>query len=192
MFHATPLGDVRMRGSERLNTMNQSKIIMAIAAGMGALAAYVESWTGQIWTLLIIMGIDFVIGIAMPLFFRKSKKSKAGKIDSYTCRRGIIKKCVIFLMIYVAFLLGKATQMSFLPDAVCTAFIVSEVISILEHAAVLGVPIPKVLLRALAAINDKAGASVNILANGGEETPRRRSTDIIPQPDDNKEDNKNI
>jgi len=143
-----------------------NKIIVALGAGVGAIVTYVDSWGAHVWTLVTIMCIDFVVGTLMPLLFGKSKKSKAGKLESYACRRGIVKKCVMFLMIYVSWLLGRAANVTFLPDAVCTALIVSEVISILEHAAVLGVPIPRVLLRALSAINDKAGEGVNILANG--------------------------
>jgi len=119
-----------------------------------------------VWTLAIIMIIDFVFGTLMPLLIGKSKKNKDGKLESYACRRGIVKKCAMFLMIYISWLLGRAANVTFLPDAVCTALIVSEVISILEHFAILGVPIPKVLLRALSAINDKAGEGVNIVANG--------------------------
>lgn len=149
--------------------MKSSKIIVACSGGIGALIAYVDSWSAQVWTLATIMIIDFVIGTLMPLIAGKSKKSKTGKLESYACRRGIIKKCVMFLMIYVSWLLGRAANVTFLPDAVCTALIVSEVISILEHAALLGVPIPRVLIRALNAINDKAGEGVNILANGSTE-----------------------
>jgi len=148
-----------------------NKIFVALGAGIGALISYVDLWSAQVWTLGSRMIIDFVVGTLMPLLFGKSKKSKAGKLESYACRRGIVKKCVMFLMIYVSWLLSRATNVTFLPDAVCTAFIVSEVISILEHASVLGVPIPRVLLRALSVINEKAGEGVNILANGSTDQP---------------------
>jgi len=164
-----------------------NKILLALGAGVGALIAYVDSWCAQVWTLLIIMIIDFLIGILMPVLVGKSKKNKAGKLESDACRRGIVKKCVMFLLIYISWLLGKAANVTFLPDAVCTALIVAEVISILEHAAVLGVPIPRVLLRALAAINDRAGEGVNMLANGSTANQPNSIKDIKEkQYDDNK------
>jgi toxin secretion/phage lysis holin len=145
---------------------DMNKITTAIGAGIGALTAYMESWTGQIWTLIIIMLIDFAVGILMPLLAGKSKKNEAGKLESYACRRGIIKKMVMLLMVYVSWVIGGAVGVAYLADAVCTAFIVSEVISLLEHAAILGVPIPRVLLRALSVINDRAVEGINALANG--------------------------
>jgi len=143
-----------------------NKILVALGAGIGALTAYMESWTSQIWTLVIIMAVDFVTGILMPLLAGKSKKNKAGKLESYACRRGIIKKVGMLLLVYVSWVVGAAMGVSYLADAVCTAFIVSEVISLLEHAAILGIPIPRVLLRTLAVINDRAGEGINGLASG--------------------------
>jgi toxin secretion/phage lysis holin len=146
--------------------MIQDKYIIAIIAGWGAAMSYISGWSDYVWTLLILMCIDFSIGLAMPLFANKSKKSRGGKIESNICLRGIIKKCVIFVMVYVSYLLGKAGNVQPLSDAVCVAFIVSEVVSIVEHAAIIGVPIPQVLLRAINVVRDKTSSAVDALAAG--------------------------
>lgn len=150
---------------EDLST-NIPKILMAVSGGVGALVAYVTSWSPHIGTLLILMIIDFVFGLLTPIIVGKSKKDASGKISSKVCRRGIVKKCVVFLLIYVAWLLGKEAGFLALTEAVVMGFIISETISILENAAVLGVPIPKVFLKLLKVMNEKASAGIDLLANG--------------------------
>lgn len=150
--------------------MNVSKALIPIGAGVGALIAYIGSWSVNVEFLVILMAIDFLFGILMPLFLGKSKKAETeGKLESRVCRRGIVKKCVIFLMIYVSFLLSKVVHFDFLPDAVTTAFIIAEVVSILEHAALLGVPIPNVLVRAIKVVNDNMSRTVDSMASGTSE-----------------------
>jgi len=147
--------------------MNTEKLLLAIIAGTGSLFAYVGTWSNQVAALGILMGIDFLVGLAMALFVGKSKKTSSGKVESYACRRGVIKKCVMFLMVYASYTLGKVANVTFLADAVCIAFITSEAISIVEHAAILGLPIPKVLIRVLEVMKEKSGEGVDALAGGG-------------------------
>jgi toxin secretion/phage lysis holin len=148
--------------------MKDKIFLMLAAAGAGVLN-YIGSWSSHILTLSILMAVDFAIGLAMPVFAGKSKKSAAGKIESRYCRRGLIKKGVMLLVVYVSYLLGNAADVRFLADAVTVAFILNEAVSILEHAAVMGVPIPAVLSRALNAIHDKTGAGLDALAGSREE-----------------------
>jgi len=146
--------------------MNLSKIMLALGGGIGALAAYVTSWSPHIGTLLILMIIDFCFGLLTPMIVGRSKKDPDGKISSKICRRGIVKKCVVFMLIYVSWLLGKEAGFPAIVEAVVMAFIISETISILENASILGVPIPKVILKLLKVINDKASAGIDVLASG--------------------------
>jgi len=143
-----------------------NKIILAVTGGASALVAYITSWNPHIGTLLILMGIDFAFGLLTPIFVGRSKKDATGKISSKICRRGIIKKCVVFMLIYVSWLLSKEAGIPMIVDAVTMAFIISETISILENSAILGVPIPKVLLKVLKIMNEKASAGIDLLAHG--------------------------
>lgn len=147
-------------------SMNINKILVAFGGGVGALTAYITSWSPHIGTLLILMIIDFCFGLLTPIIAGKSKKDASGKISSKVCRRGIVKKCVVFMLIYVAWLLGKEAGFPAVTEAVVMAFIISETISIVENAAVLGIPIPRVFLKLLKIMNDKASAGIDLLASG--------------------------
>jgi toxin secretion/phage lysis holin len=143
-----------------------SKILVAIGGGVGALIAYVTSWSPHVETLCILMCVDFLFGILTPVITGRSKKDPNGKISSHVCRRGVVKKCTIFCLIYVAWLLSSTLHAPFVTDAIVLGFIISETISILENASVLGVPIPKIFLKLLRVMNDKASIGIDILANG--------------------------
>jgi toxin secretion/phage lysis holin len=140
------------------------KMLISLSAAGAVIINYIGGWSAHVWMLGILMGIDYAIGLLMPLFTGKSKKNKRGKMESGVAVRGVIKKCVMLLMVYVSYLLGRAADVQFLADGVCIAFILSEVISITEHAAVIGVPIPKVLVRAINVVHDKTGAGIDALA----------------------------
>lgn len=76
--------------------------------------------------------------------------------ESLACFKGLVRKCVILLLVLVAHRLDLALGASYVRDGVCIAFTVSEVISIAENAGLMGVPLPAVLERALEALKDKA------------------------------------
>jgi len=149
-----------------MGDLSESKIWMAISGGFGALFVYVATWSNHISTLVSLMIIDFLFGILTPILVGKSKKCPSGKLSSQMCRRGLVKKCVAFLLIYVAYILSKEVGILALTDAVVMGFIVSETISIVENAAILGIPIPKVFLKLLKVMNEKASAGIDILASG--------------------------
>jgi len=143
------------------------KFIIWMSAASAATITYIGDWSAHIWTLGILMCIDFIIGLSVPIFLGKSKKSPTGEVSSYTMRRGIIKKAVMFLMIYVCHLLGAAAHVQFVADAVCIMFICTEVKSIIEHAHVMGIPTPKILINTVKSISEKSSAAVDVLASGG-------------------------
>jgi len=149
-----------------MGELSESRVWMAISGGFGALFVYVASWSNHISTLVSLMIIDFLFGLLTPILVGKSKKCPSGKLSSQTCRRGLVKKCVVFMLIYVAWLLSKEVGVLALTDAVVMGFIVSETISIVENAAILGIPIPKVFLKLLRVMNEKASAGIDILSNG--------------------------
>jgi len=97
--------------------------------------------------LLIFMLLDFITGV-LAAFVRK-------QLHSAESFRGLIKKTLIVIMVLTAGLFGKTAgeQFGFTYDIgslVAMAFIVNEIISITENCARAGVPVPAVLISALA------------------------------------------
>ena len=75
-----------------------------------------------------------------------------------------MKKALILLVVLLAALIDRAVALSAdiefaaVAGATCLWFIASEGMSILENAAAMGIPIPKILLQALELFRGKGGS----------------------------------
>jgi toxin secretion/phage lysis holin len=137
--------------------MTVDKAWLAVVAFWAIIIDQLGGQTAHVITLITFMGIDYFSGLAIPVIFRKSKKRKDGKLDSQTCFRGLMKKGMMLCMVFIAHRLDMVLATNFVCNAVMVALIVGETISILEHADVIGVPIPAALRRAITMMREKAG-----------------------------------
>ena len=132
----------------------------AIFAAIGAVGSFIAGalggWDTAIITLCSFMAIDYVTGFIVAGVFHKSKKSASGGLKSHEGWKGLCKKGMILLLVVVANLLDKQTGASYIRDGVCIFFIANEGVSILENAALMGIPIPKWLTKALDVMQEKA------------------------------------
>lgn len=133
------------------------KEMICTSAGLvgSFIAGLFGGWDAGLTTLVICMAIDYATGLLCAGVFHKSQKSANGALESKACFKGLVRKCVILLLVLVAHRLDLALGASYVRDGVCIAFTVSEVISIAENAGLMGVPLPVVLERALEALKDK-------------------------------------
>jgi toxin secretion/phage lysis holin len=137
--------------------MAVDKIWLILAAFWAIVIDQLGGQVSHVVTLVAFMGFDYFAGILIPLIFRKSKRRKDGKLDSRTCYRGLMKKGMMLGIVFMAHRLDLVLSTSFICDAVMVALIVGETISIIEHADVVGIPIPAVLRRAISLMREKAG-----------------------------------
>lgn len=132
----------------------------AIFAAIGAVGSFITGalggWDTAIITLCSFMVIDYVTGFVVAGVFHKSKKSESGGLKSHEGWKGLCKKVMTLLLVVVANLLDKQIGANYTRDAVCIFFIVNEAVSILENAALMGLPIPKWLTNALDVLQAKA------------------------------------
>jgi toxin secretion/phage lysis holin len=112
-------------------------------------------WDGAFITLLIIMCIDYVSGLAVALVFRKSPKTKSGGGSSNVGWKGLCRKGMTLLIVLVAYRLDLVLNTSYIRDTVIIGFIANETISITENAGLMGVPLPKVIVKAIDILNNK-------------------------------------
>ena len=142
------------------STEKENNLKEMICTGAGLVGSFVAGlfggWDAGLTTLVICMAIDYATGLLCAGVFHKSQKSANGALESKACFKGLVRKCVILLLVLVAHRLDLALGASYVRDGVCIAFTVSEVISIAENAGLMGVPLPAVLERALEALKDKA------------------------------------
>lgn len=130
-------------------------ILTAIGAVGSFIAGALGGWDTAIITLLAFMLIDYVTGFIVAAVFHKSKKTESGGLQSRAGFKGLCKKFVILLLVVVANLLDKQIGGDYIRDAVCIAFMFNEALSVLENAALMGIPIPKPIKKALDVLNTK-------------------------------------
>ena len=112
-------------------------------------------WNGSIATLMVFMAIDYVSGLLLAGVFKKSTKSESGALESRAGFKGLVRKAETLLIVALAVRLDMLTHQNFIAGGVVTAFVANEAISITENAAMMGVPLPGVLLRAIDVMKQK-------------------------------------
>ena len=131
-----------------------------ICAGIGiigsTIAALFGGWDAALVTLVIFMAVDYITGLLVAGVFHRSGKSESGALESHAGWKGLLKKCVILLVVLVSCRLDLLMGSTFIRDAVIIAFIVNEVISIAENAGLMGIRIPKVITGAIEVLKRKS------------------------------------
>ena len=126
---------------------------MKVITGVGILGSLVTSifggWSEAMTTLFIFMVIDYITGLIVAGVFHKSPKSENGALESKAGWKGLCRKGMILLFVLVGHRLDLVIGASYIKDAVCIAFIVNELISLIENAALMGVPIPQIMTKAI-------------------------------------------
>lgn len=131
----------------------------AICTSIGVVGSLVASffggWTASLTTLLIFMGIDYVSGLIVAGVFHKSPKTETGALESRAGLKGLIRKFYVLLFVLIGYRLDVAVGTTYIRDAVCIAFIANELISIVENAGLMGLPVPSVISNAIDILKKK-------------------------------------
>lgn len=108
------------------------------------------------YILLIFMIIDFVSGLILSGIFKKSTKTENGGLSSSVGWKGLIKKCLILVMVIIANQLDILLQVNYIRNVVIIGFATNELISIVENMGLMGIYIPKPIEKAIEILKDKA------------------------------------
>ena len=142
--------------------MNSVKSIFY--TGVGIVASTLSMLFGGIdmalTSLMIFMAIDYVTGLVVAGVFHKSGKSRSGSLDSRAGWKGICKKGVTLLIVLVAARLDGIIGSTFIRDGVIIAYTVNEILSIIENAGLMGIPIPAPIRNAVEALKSKGGSAL--------------------------------
>ena len=123
----------------------------------GVVASLFGGWDLALQTLVTFMVLDYATGLVIAGVFKKSRKSLSGALESNTGFKGIIKKCMVLLMVLIGYRLDNMLGVDFVRYAVIIAFVSNELLSIIENAGLMGVPIPAVLQKAIGILNERSG-----------------------------------
>lgn len=108
-------------------------------------ASLFGGWTASLTTLMIFMGIDYLSGLIVAGVFHNSPKTASGALESRAGFKGLIRKAMVLVFVLIGYRLDVAVGTSYIRDAVCIAFIANELISIIENAGLMGIPVPEVI-----------------------------------------------
>ena len=133
-----------------------NRIYLALGVIGWVIAGFFGGWTQACHTLVIFMGIDYVSGIAVAGIFKKSSKTKSGALSSKYCWQGLSKKIMTLIFVGIGYQIDLLIGTTYIKDCICIAFIANELISIIENAGLMGIPIPKVLSNAVDILKVKA------------------------------------
>ena len=134
----------------------KTKILTLIGVLGSGIASLFGGWDAALVTLLIFMGIDYLTGLIVAGVFHKSEKTENGALESRAGWKGLCRKGVTLLIVLVACRLDLVMGSNFIRDAVVIAFTVNETISIVENAGLMGVPVPKVITKAIEVLKNKS------------------------------------
>ena len=79
----------------------------------------------------------------------------SGSLDSRAGWRGLCKKGITLMLIMIAHRLDVLLDASYIKTATVIGFITNEVISIVENAGVMGIPLPDAITRAIDILKNK-------------------------------------
>lgn len=121
-----------------------------------AIATIFGGWDTGFATLLIFMALDYISGLVVAGVFKNSTKTGTGGLESKAGFKGLCKKGVILMFVLVAHRLDLVIGTNYIRDAVIIAFIANELISLIENAGLMGVPLPSVITNALDILQKKS------------------------------------
>jgi len=110
-------------------------------------------WDTALQTLIIFMIVDYVTGLIVAGVFKKSNKSDSGALDSKAGWIGLCKKGGTLLIILIAARLDIMTGTEFFRDAAVIAYCINELLSIIENAGLMGIPIPESVKKGIDVLN---------------------------------------
>ncbi len=133
----------------------QTKFCTVIGFAGGLCSWLLGGWDAALQAMTICMTVDYLSGLAVAGLFRHSQKTESGGLSSRVGFQGLLRKGMMLLMVLVAHRLDILMGTGYLRDGVCTAFVANELLSILENAGMMGVPIPVVIRNAIDVLKEK-------------------------------------
>ena len=135
--------------------MIKEKICTATGIVGSFIANAFGGWDSAIATLIIFMVADYISGLIVAGVFKQSRKTESGALESTTGWKGLCKKGMVLLFVLIAYRLDLVLGTDYIRNAVIIGFIANELISIVENAGLMGIPLPAVISGAIDLLTKK-------------------------------------
>ena len=141
--------------------MKNSQILSICTGVLGAfITNFFGGWSAAMTTLLLFMAVDYVSGLIVAGVFKNSTKTETGALESRAGFKGLCRKGMILIIVMVAYRIDLLIGTDYVRDAVVIAFCTNELISIVENAGLMGIPLPTVITKAVDILTQKANAEM--------------------------------
>lgn len=119
------------------------------------LAKQLGGWDLSMQALVGFMAIDYITGFIVAGVFKKSGKTEDGRLESRAGFKGLCRKGVTLLIVYMGAQLDLLTGQDLIRNAVVIGFLANEALSIIENTGLMGVPMPEVVTKAIEILKNK-------------------------------------
>lgn len=140
-------------------------ILGALAAAGTVIANSLGGWDIVLAVLVGFMVVDYLTGIMVASIFHASPKTAGGGLASGEGWKGLLRKCMIFVFVFVGAMLDRVIGAAYVRTAIILFYIGNEGLSILENMALMGVKYPKFLVRVLEVLREKGDNPENSADN---------------------------
>lgn len=134
----------------------KEKICTVIGIVGSFVASLLGGWDAGLKTLILFMEIDYVSGFLVAGVFHNSNKTSTGTLESVVGWKGLCRKGMVLLFVLIAYRLDLALGVEYIRDAVIIGFMANELISIVENAGLMGLPLPEAIIKAIDILTKKA------------------------------------
>lgn len=148
------------------NVVHIKNYVLAAIAAVGAFAGEaLGGWDSMMKLLVALMGMDILTGCLVAAVWKRSNKSESGALNSRSGFKGLCRKCMILLMVWLGVLLDNAIGSTYVRNMIVIFFVGNEGLSLLENLGLMGVPYPDFLKKALEVLHDHGNKG-----SGGDKT----------------------
>lgn len=133
----------------------KNMVLGAVAVAGSFVANALGGWDAALKVLVAFMAADYITGVLVAALWQRSNKSETGALDSKAGFKGLCKKGMILLLVWLGVLLDNAMGAAYIRTAVVLFFIGNEGLSLLENLGLMGVPFPEALKNMLEAMQKK-------------------------------------
>lgn len=133
--------------------------VLTAFAVIGGMVSYaLGGWDAMMKLLVALMALDYLTGWLIAAVWKRSTKSETGALSSVAGFKGLCKKGMIFLLVWLGVLLDNAVGTTYARNAMVVFFIGNEGLSLLENLGIMGVPFPAFVKQALEALREHGNA----------------------------------
>lgn len=136
-------------------------ILAALAAIGSCIVNQLGGWDVALAVLIGMMAADYITGLLLAAVFHASDKTLGGGVSSHASFKGLVRKFLILILVWMGAMLDKVIGAAYIRTAVAMFFIANEGISIIENIVAMGVPCPPFVRKALEALKDKNDKAVD-------------------------------